>query len=594
MLRAQRSVISLVRHLMIGTAGSTALVIASSALVGCKDESQPEYWVEKLAEKQWQASAIKRLEQFYDDAYNKAGKKSDAPEVKALVDKIVAPLTQAYVDKYDELDQKSRVTLIKLICTFRDPRGEAAFKKAFEEFIKKPATSKDDTDVKWVAMAVGDMKLTALADLLVQAFTKLRASSLLGGVTYKDYLEALRQMPQKSWTEPLKTLLQSDMEIPKKVDGKDDPEMIDRYRDQQLWQTGAAELLGELREETAVEPLLKALLDPQKADVAATAVVALVKIGKPAQDRALKLLASPEDPLAVFWAQKTQKATGAKEPPKDNLHVATAALVVGTIGRAEAIPAMVDALKKADKDVTRTVIARELTKIPGTPDSKAAFKTAFEAISSEANIPPGYNALQLLAESAAGFYDAGMIDWLLERAEKTKGEGEALKALQGAILVTALKLAKPDQLPKIKAFLDAMEKKEKGSTQFEAGLYAQAEKLLKECGERAACYLSAMEKSENQEQKNQFVAIKAGYMLAIYGNEQVRDHLIAALSSLEQAAIRHVAAGIIDFLSPKGSKEAADKLDEILKKNRATGDANKIAGDNSLRQVSVRIRSRAG
>ena len=69
MLRSSRTVVSLIRSLVLGTATTTtATVMVASLLVGCKDESQPEFWVEKLSDASWKARAVKRLEQFFEDA----------------------------------------------------------------------------------------------------------------------------------------------------------------------------------------------------------------------------------------------------------------------------------------------------------------------------------------------------------------------------------------------------------------------------------------------------------------------------------------------------------------------------------------------
>ena len=50
MLRSSRTVVSLVRSLVLGTATTTTatVMVASMLVVGCKDESQPAFWVEKL------------------------------------------------------------------------------------------------------------------------------------------------------------------------------------------------------------------------------------------------------------------------------------------------------------------------------------------------------------------------------------------------------------------------------------------------------------------------------------------------------------------------------------------------------------------
>ena len=585
MLRSSRAIAKLIRCLELGMAGAVVTVTASTVLVGCKDESQPEYWVEKLDDPTWRPRAIKRLEQFYEDAVTRANKDQSAPEVQALLGKIVDPLTKTYVDNYGDLDTKTRVALIKLLSSFRDKRTEPAIKKAFEEFAKRPATAKDDADVKWAARAAADLKSEALAGPMIEAFQKLKASTMLGGISYRDFNEAMVAMPQKSWTGPLISMLEKEVTRPENAKDKDG---IEKYRDQLFWQTTSAQVLGEIEAAEAVEPLMKVMLDPSKADVAATAILALVKIGKPAVDAATKLLsAEPTDKLAAYNLTRIKEATKAKEPPKDKPYVATAAIILGTIGRPEALPAMISALDKADNDTNRAVIAREMTKIPPTADSKQAFKTAFEKVSLDTTVPPGLNGLTMLAEASGQFYDPAMIDWLLERAEATKGGGEEKKALQTAITVTALKLAKPDQMDKVKGAVD------KYGTKLEKDLYEQVDKLVKACGDRVACYLAEIEKSQNQDQKNQFVGIKAGYMIPILGNEQTRDEVIQRLDSIENAAVRFVAAQAIDHLAPKGSKEAADKLKKIIQKNIESADQGKIQGDAPLKQVMYRIEARA-
>jgi hypothetical protein len=49
MLRTCRVTASLIRALLVGTALPFA-ALSSVTLVACQDESQPEYWVEKLDE----------------------------------------------------------------------------------------------------------------------------------------------------------------------------------------------------------------------------------------------------------------------------------------------------------------------------------------------------------------------------------------------------------------------------------------------------------------------------------------------------------------------------------------------------------------
>jgi hypothetical protein len=583
MLRSSRTVLSLIRSLMLGTATAVATAAVATSVVGCKDESQPEYWLGKLDDPTWRPRAVKRLEQFVEDALTRSNKDLSAPEVKSLLDKIVDPLTKTYVDNYGDMDTKTRTSLMKLLASTRDPRIEPALNKAFTEFAQRPKSTKDEQDIKWAARAAGDMKLQAVADPMLQAFMKLRASTMLGGIVYRDFNEAMVAISSPQWAGPLRSMLEPEVKQPKNAK---DTDAVDAFRDQLFWQTTSAEVLGRIGDAGAVDPLMKVMLDPAKVDVMATALLALVKISKPAMDETMKLLKGDNEKLSSYHARRVKEVTGAKEVEKD-AYVATAALILGTIGRQEALPAMIGQLKQTKSDTNKAVIAREITKIPETPASQQAFKEAFETISIDTVVPPGASALQLLAEQAGQFYEPNIIDWLLERAEGTKGGGEDKKALQSVITVTVLKLAKQDQLGRAKLAVDRY------GTKLEKDLFAHVDKLVKACGDRLPCYLDAVEKGEYQDQKNQFGGIKAGYMIGILGNEQTAGDLIERLDSIDNAAVRFVAAQTIDHLLPKGSKDAAAKLKHIMDKNLKSADRDKIAGDAPLKQVMYRLEARA-
>lgn len=581
MLRCSRPMVSLIRALMIPAVTVPATGLVATTLVGCKDESQPEYWVEKLDDRAWRPRAIKRLEQFFEDALTKANKDLKSPDVTQLADKSLEPLTKTYVEQYADLDEKTRVTLIKLITSFRDPRGVPAMKKAFEEFAKR---GKGAEDVKWAARAYAEMKPAELQPAIIQAFDKLQASTKEGHGAYRDLSDAMLAFPSEAWTGQLIQKLQPEIVPPKDAKDKD---AVEKYQDQLFWQVTSAQLLGEIGTAQAVEPLLKVMLDPRKADVQTTAVLALVKIGKPAVDRTIKLLKDDDEKLASYAAARMQKATGAKEPPKDKPHIKVAALVLGTIGRKEALDPMIAVLDATEDEANKAVIARELAKIPATPQSKQAFKKAYESIPLDTMIPPGANALQVLTESAGTFYDPGMIPWLLGRGGATKGSGDQKSLLQSTVTVTSIKLMKPDQSRQVESAVN------KWGTQIEKDAFKQGNGLLKACEDRVSCYLAAVEKSENQEKKTQFTGIKAAYMIGVYGDEKARDGIIERLESIENAAVRYAASQAIDHLSPKGSKEAADAIKKIIDKNKKSADRGKMQADAPLKQVMYRIRARA-
>lgn len=578
MLRTRCATLLLTRALVFGTA-APALAAAALALAGCQDESQPEYWVAKLSDNGWRARAIKQIDQFYEDATTRSNGQTDAPELKTLTEKTVVPLTTTYVEQYDTLDEKTRHRLIRLLAIMRDARTEPALSKAMSEFAEK---GRGGEDLKWAARAAADLKLASVSDQLLAAFLKLRADSEEGGPVYRDLNASLLAMADKKWTKALIDKLEPPMELPGQ--GEQNKGKVTEFRNQQFWQTTSAQLLGAIGDASGVEPLLKVVLDPGKANVQADAYVSLVKIGKPAVARASQLISGADKDLVAFAAARARKAAnGAELLSSDAPHVRTAAIVLGTIGYPSGAPALIAALDGEKNEQNRAVILRELTKLPPTAEIKQAFKSGYTSITADGVIPPGQAARPALAEAATSFFDPDLVPWFLQQTAAAKKDNEA----QSALLVAAVKLMTPDQVSAVGAAVD------KYGSDIEKGAFSAASGVLKACGKDTKCYFDAVSKSSNQSEKSQFAGIKAAYMLGIFGNEKVRDQLVAGIEPITNAAIRFTVAKVIDFLSPKGSTSAADQLQKVVDANVKRGDQDKIAGDAPLKQVIYRIRSRA-
>jgi hypothetical protein len=211
---------------------------------------------------------------------------------------------------------------------------------------------------------------------------------------------------------------------------------------------------------------------------------------------------------------------------------------------------------------------------------------------------------QLIEESVGRFHDSAMIDWLIERADKLKApDAETKKDIQNNILVAMLKLAKPNQLQQVADALKKYGTEDKSkknpaiwwSGYYEGPLYSRADELLKSCATGVPCYLENIRKTEAQakDADKQFLGIKAAYMLCAFGDENTASQIVKVMPDLENAAVRFAAAQAIDYLLPKGSAKVADQLDEIIKKNVKTGDKDKMSGDQPLKEVMYRIRTRA-
>ncbi len=381
------------------------------------DDTRPEYWTSRLGNPADCPLAVKRLDQFFGDVLVRANRDWSSPEVRALIDRIVVPLTDAYVRHHDVLGADTRGRLLRLLAELRDPRTEPALRYALLAFAADPSVNAESLELKWAARGVGFLKLQGLGDPLLQAFMKFRVSAPGGFPVYKDLDRALVGMPQATWVSPLCRMLQAPIIPPR---SGHDKRAIGAYQDELFWQTTAAQVLGLLKDGEAVEPLLKVMLDPLKEDIQATAILALVKIGKPAVAVTSTLLAGKNQSLREYSWLRVKLTEGKTGDPSDAPEIRMAALVLGTIGRSDAMTPMLEALAQAKNDVNRATIAREIAKLPPTKESKAAFRATFERIPLLTILPPSVNALQILAESAPRFYDPSMVPWLLERVARTR------------------------------------------------------------------------------------------------------------------------------------------------------------------------------
>src|SRR5262249_55951339 len=146
--------------------------------------------------------------------------------------------------------------------------------------------------------------------------------------------------------------------------------------------TTSAKILGDIKSEKAVPALIKVMLTPAKADAHMTSVLSLVKIGKTATAAAISLLQGENKDLVDYGKVEALKQFGDK-PNADQIkqassaYVATAALILATIGRDESGAPLMEAIDKSD-EVAKAIIARELPKLPKTADTIKAFQGAFE------------------------------------------------------------------------------------------------------------------------------------------------------------------------------------------------------------------------
>jgi hypothetical protein len=335
---------------------------------------------------------------------------------------------------------------------------------------------------------------------------------------------------------------------------------------------------------------LRVILDPARADAANEALLGLIKIGKPASVAAVRLLDGQDDELASYQKRQIERVTGAPLPG-GSPHVATAAAIVGALGRQEGIAPLVAAIRAARTDVDRVPLLAALAMLPHTPEVKRVFAQGFQALSITADAQ-GQNASAALSELVTLFFDASMTDMLVRRAQKLKRDKIAMSLLA----IAAIKTMDSSQTARVKALVDAIPPEvEEGPLKTYLAkvpvMFDLAANILRTCGQDTACYIAEAAKPENQGDRTQGAGLKALYMFGQLQGPEGSRQLIDVMRALEEPSLRFVASQVLDHHHPNGSRELADALQVIIEENAT--DKDRSAGDKPLRDAMYRLRARA-
>lgn len=578
MFRTARRIAPLLSSLLLGTATAAGVTATGAAIMGCADENDPATWVKRLDDPATRVQAVSRLVQFYEDKMTKDKGDRNGPEVKPLLTTIIEPMTQRCVN--GEMDERTTSKLIKFLADTRDPKAEACFVKVLKEY--KPDSTEDD--LRAVARAVGAMKLKSAAGPLLEAFTKLRASKPKAQTTYRDVYDAMVAISDPSWENQLITLLGH------AVDEKDK----NLQTDEMFWQQTSAVILGNIKSANAVKPLIKLLLSPGKVAAHIDAILALVKIGKPAIGPTVGLLKGEEKDLVDYSKGEALKAAaGDKNAEKaaGTAYVATAALILATIGREETAQPLIEALNKSEDNVAKAIMARELTKLPRNPQVVEAFQKTVEKLPIALSIPNSRGgAREVLFDKAADFYDASIIPWMIKSLKEMKGEENDLAPIREAAFSGMMKIMKADQI-KLVEEVAAMKSGDGTVGKGFAKELTAAKDLLGKCGDTVDCYLKKI--SEPVTDATQFAAIKSAYMIGVLGDQKARGKIVEMLPKMSHPAVRFASVSVVDALSPKGDTGIAGQLQKIVDEAIEKKDQEKMRLNSPLKTVIYRLNARA-
>jgi hypothetical protein len=514
------------------------------------------------------------------------------PAVKPLLDVIVQPLGD--LAETADLDQKTQGKLLAMLADTRDPRAVKALVKAVDSYKMDDKRPEDfDTNMNDVVRNLGEMKATEASEALLKLFQAThfswpKAQNKTFGRTLQDTMIAIND---PKWEDGLIKLIDTPI---KTLNTKEQKAIAD----QMYWQTVSALILGNIKSQKAVPALMKVVLSPFKGPVGVTAISALIKIGKPSIDAGVDLLTGKNADLAKYaedeflraLEDKGEKVDDKKKADAKKAYLDNAVIIVSNIGRAECMGPMLAQIESGD-ETSDAVIARELYKLPKDPKINEAFKKVWEATKTEAVMAGGAHAKQVLTEATANFADLDLATAIGTAALDVKGEASDVADVQEAALVMLLKVGGPAQLD----LIEKLAAKEREGSKLGKALEKElniARNLIKECGDKADCYLKKLESPEAQKDSG-FVGIKSAYLAAALGGEAVRPKLAERRLAVANAAVAFTIESMIDRLAPQGDKDAVEKLQAFVDKAVSSRDEQRANSVSNLKTVVNRLRARA-
>jgi hypothetical protein len=483
-----------------------------------------------------------------------------------VLDQIIDPLAKVYTE--GNLERGTRILLIKFLADTRDPRAGRAWIHACHGYAT--AAGPDEEDVHHAARAIGATKYDEAAPALGEAFGKLEAGTAKGAIASKSVYGAMTQLKSAAWKPMLLEKIGRPIERPRSSDAA----QLEGYQSQLFWQQTSADLLGSLGDASAIKALLKVLMEKDKGEVAGAALHGMVRIGGSAVPVLVDVLAGKDTETVEFAKSKSADAGGNAKS-----YISASAVALGAIGKVEARAPMMQALKSADNDMNRAVVARELTALPASPDSIKAFQAGYDKVPSSASIWPSmFAARPALLTAAARFYDSEMVSWLLNQASAAKGKDQETV---DAALSSAIKLMKGPAVAKVKAVVDKI------GADKEKSAFQAANELLGKCSDDVDCYLAKLKEDDSN---SGFVGMKAAHMVGMLGDTRAGMELVKLLPGVRNADMRAAVVFAIDHAVQKDTVTVADALQKLVEDK--SGETSAALSSTAAEQVVYRLRAR--
>jgi hypothetical protein len=101
------------------------VMVASCLLAGCRDENDPEYWLDQMYDRPWREKSLKTLNEIFNKAMQENNSELSSPAVQEVVDSMVPGLIDGF--KEFKRDKFNRTEIIKLLAQMKDERAAEVF-----------------------------------------------------------------------------------------------------------------------------------------------------------------------------------------------------------------------------------------------------------------------------------------------------------------------------------------------------------------------------------------------------------------------------------------------------------------------------------
>jgi len=107
-----------------------SIFLISGLTTGCRDENDPEDWLDLMYDRPWREQSLKRLNEIFNKSMQENGSDLQNPKVKELVDLMVPELVKGYKEFTE--DKFNRLEIIKLLAQMNDERSVEIFESGIE------------------------------------------------------------------------------------------------------------------------------------------------------------------------------------------------------------------------------------------------------------------------------------------------------------------------------------------------------------------------------------------------------------------------------------------------------------------------------